>query len=40
MLDEEIIFNFDNLLFLIISIGSWGFVLVRGMSVLRKINYQ
>lgn len=35
MLDEEIIFNFDNLIFLVISIGSWGFMLVRGMSILR-----
>lgn len=40
MLDEEIVFNFDNLIFLVISIGSWGFVLVRGMSIFRKINYK
>lgn len=25
VLDEEIIFNFDNLIFLVISIGSWDF---------------
>lgn len=36
MLGEEIIFNFDNLIFLVISIGSWGFVLVRGMSILKR----
>lgn len=38
MLGEEIIFNFDNLIFLVISIGSWGFVLVRGMSTLKRKN--
>lgn len=38
MLGEEIIFNFDNLIFLVISIGSWGFVLVRGMSILKRKN--
>ena len=35
MLGEEIIFNFDNLIFLVISIGSWVFVLVGGMPILR-----
>lgn len=35
MLGEEIILNFDNLIFLVISIGSWVFVLVRGMPILR-----
>lgn len=34
VLGEEIIFNFDNLIFLVISIGSWVFVLVRGMPIL------
>lgn len=29
------VFNFDNLIFLVISIGSWVFVLVRGMTILR-----
>lgn len=38
MLGEEIIFNFDNLIFLVISIGSRGFVLVRGMSILKRKN--
>lgn len=36
MLGEEIIFNFDNLIFLVISIRGWVFVLVRGMSILEK----
>lgn len=36
MLGEEIIFNFDNLIFLVISVGCWVFVLVRGMSILRE----
>lgn len=36
MLGEEIIFNFDNLIFLVISIRGWAFVLVRGMSILRE----
>lgn len=35
MLGEEIIFNFDILIFLVISIGSWVFVLVGGMPMLR-----
>lgn len=36
VLGEEIIFNFDNLIFLVISIRGWAFVLVRGMSILRE----
>lgn len=36
VLGEEIIFNFDNLIFLVISIRGWVFVLVRGMSVFRE----
>lgn len=41
MVDEEIIFNFDNLIFLVISsIGGWVFVLVRGMSILRGEKVQ
>lgn len=40
MLDEEIIFNFDNLISLVISIGGWVFVLVRGMSILRGKKVQ
>lgn len=36
MLGREIIFNFDNLIFLVTSIGSWVFVLVRGMTILRE----
>jgi hypothetical protein len=37
VLGEEIVFNFDNLIFLVIDIGSWVFVLVRGMSLLRMV---
>lgn len=40
MLGEEIIFNFDNLMFLVISIGSWVFVLVGGMPILRGKKVQ
>ena len=29
------VFNFDNLIFLVISIGSWVFVLIRCMTILR-----
>lgn len=40
MLGEEIIFNFDILIFLVISIGSWVFVLVGGMPMLRGKKVQ
>lgn len=35
MVGEEIIFNFDILIFLVISIGSWVFALAGGMPILR-----
>lgn len=35
MLGEEIIFNFDILIFLVISIGNWVFALAGGMPILR-----